>query len=70
LEDIKHKLNAPNEVIDVFASYGTGVSAEELTGSLSGFMRLTKEMKAAVTEVLRSHQGMVNDSGAERTDGH
>jgi hypothetical protein len=70
LKDIKRKLKAPNEVFEVFASFGTGISGENLQGRLSSLNRMLQEMKKEMTDVLRAHQAMENDSGIHNVDGH
>jgi hypothetical protein len=70
LKDIKRKLKAPNEVFEVFASFGTGISGENLHGRLSSLNRMLKEMKKEMTNVLRAHEAMENDSGVHNVDGY
>jgi hypothetical protein len=70
LKDIKRKLKAPNEVVEVFASFGAGVSGENLHGRLSSLNRMLKEMKKEMTNVLRAHEAMENDSGVHNEDGY
>jgi hypothetical protein len=70
LKDIKRKLKAPNEVFEVFASFGTGISGENLQGRLSSLNRMLQEMKKEMTDVLRAHQAMENDSGIHNVDGY
>lgn len=70
LRDIKRKRKAPNEVIDVFASFGTGISDEKLEGRLSSLSRIVKEMTKEITNVLPAHKAMEDDSGIHSEDGH
>lgn len=70
LRDIKRKRKAPNEVIEVFASFGTGVSDEHLEGKLSSLLRMVEEMKKEITNVLPAHKAMEDDSGIHDEDGN
>lgn len=70
LRDIKRKRKAPNEIIEVFASFGTGVSDEHLEGKLTSVLRMVEEMKKEITNVLPAHRAMEDDSGIHDEDGH
>jgi len=61
----KRKLNASNDVIDIFASFGTGNSCRPLSGSLSSSWRLLGELQKHTTDVLRAHTAMENESGKD-----
>jgi len=63
LRDIKLLRKAPNEIIDVFASFGTGVSDASLKGKLSSLLRMVEEMKKEITNVLPAHKAMEDASG-------
>jgi len=70
LKDIRRRLKAPSEeVIEVFASFGTGVSDKILEGKVSSFVRMMKEMKKEITNVLSAHKSMEDDSGIHNDDG-
>lgn len=69
LEDIKRKRKAPNEIVEVFASFGTGVSVDIFAGKLSTWSRMLKEMKKEMTDVIRAHQAMQNEAGVHSENG-
>jgi hypothetical protein len=69
LKDIRRKRKAPNGVIDVFVSFGTGISDENFQGKLTSLNRIVKEMTKEITNVLPAHKAMEDDSGIHNEDG-
>lgn len=63
LLDIKRKLRATNTVIDVFVSFGTGVTTSSSQGSLTKWSRLLSEVKKEMTDVVRAHEAMIHECG-------
>lgn len=70
LRDIKHLRRAPNDIFEVFASFGTGRAHKTLKGKLSSSFRLLKEMKNEMTDVRRPHEAMVEACGIDNPDKH
>lgn len=65
LKDIKRKRKARNEVVEVFASFGTGIKPDNLRGKLAGWARLYHETTRELTDVRRAHESMIEDSGSQ-----